>query len=149
MKPEPVDDAVEFDHHEGATPPPPLVHHGAPLAFSLAALRERRAGVKKNRRGCGPTDPLGGDREGRGEATRPDEIIADSSSKYASKYAAASFGVERGPNDAEIVADEDGGDRAVTHREARREGMSKRSKTVKNDRATAMMRARRMAWAPR
>ena len=127
VKPEPVDDAVDFDFHEGAARAP-LVHHGAPLAFSLAALRERRAAVRNNRRGSRPgRDPLvHGNGDGKGGADRPDVSVHGSS-----KYAAASFGVEPGPA-REIVADEDGespgGDspggarEASTGRDARRVG---------------------------
>ena len=109
VKREPLDDAADLDR-EGAARPP-LVHRGAPLAFSLAALREHRSAVKNRRRRRPPprsTDSLVGEWEEKGEADRPDGSSPDGSPPDgSSKYAAASFGVERGPA-REIVADEDG-----------------------------------------
>ena len=117
---------MDFDFHEGAARAP-LVHHGAPLAFSLAALRERRAAAETTDGKLAGRDPLvHGKGDGKGGADRPDVSVDGSS-----KYAAASFGVEPGPA-REIVADEDGespgGDspggarEASTGRDARRVG---------------------------
>ena len=109
VKREPLDDAADLDR-EGAARPP-LVHRGAPLAFSLAALREHRSAVTNRRRRRPPprsTDSLVGEWVEKGEADRPDGSSPDGSPPDgSSKYAAASFGVERGPA-REIVADEDG-----------------------------------------
>ena len=91
VKPEPDEDEHADDDEHAADDPRdepgvsarPIVHHGAPLAFSLAALRDAR------RRG----------RRTQGASRRMDTDTQ-------SKYAAASFRVES-ESTADIVADED------------------------------------------
>ena len=101
VKPEPDEDEHMEDDEPMADDPRdepgvsarPIVHHGAPLAFSLAALRDAR---RRGRRAQGASRRMDADTRGEPAGTHASE----------SKYAAASFRVES-ESTADIVADED------------------------------------------